>query len=206
MQQEALQQGWLKPQAVYGFWPAQSDGDNLIIYDPDSLDSGSPVEIMRFAFPRQSSGEFLSLADYFAGIDSGQMDTAIFQVVTVGSQATQRFDLLEANGDYSQAYYTHGLAVQTAEAAAEYLHQHIRQELGIPAQQGKRYSWGYPSIPELDDHRKVFDLLPAEGELSMSLTEAYQLVPEQSTAAVIIHHPDAKYFNLALSRIDQLTE
>jgi len=206
MRQEALQQGWLIPQGVYGFWPAQSDGDNLIIYNPDSLDSGNPVEILRFIFPRQSSGEHLSLADYFAGVDSGQMDTAIFQVVTVGSQATQRFDQLEASGDYSQAYYTHGLAVQTAEAAAEYLHRHIRRELGIPAQQGKRYSWGYPSIPELDDHRKVFDLLPAEDELGMSLTEAYQLVPEQSTAAVIVHHPDAKYFNLGLSRIDQLTE
>jgi 5-methyltetrahydrofolate--homocysteine methyltransferase len=206
MRQEALQQEWLKPQGVYGFWPAQSAGDNLIIYDPDSLGSGNPVEILRFTFPRQPSGERLSLADYFAGVDSGQMDTAIFQVVTVGGEATQRFDQLEASGDYSQAYYTHGLAVQTAEAAAEYLHRHIRQELRIPTQQGKRYSWGYPSIPELDDHRKVFALLPAEGELGMSLTEAYQLVPEQSTAAVIIHHPDAKYFNLGLSRIDQLTE
>ena len=206
MQREALKDKWLKPQAVYGFWPAQSNGDELVIYDPDSLDSGNPLEIMRFAFPRQSSGDHLCLADYFAGVESGQMDKAVFQVVTVGHEATQRFDQLEASGDYSQGYYTHGLAVQTAEAAAEYLHRHIRQELGIPAEQGKRYSWGYPSIPELDDHRKVFDLLPAEGELGMSLTEAYQLVPEQSTAAIIIHHPDAKYFNLGLSRIDQLTE
>ena len=94
--------------------------------------------------------------------------------------------------------------MQTAEATAEYLHQHIRRELGLSEGQGKRYSWGYPAIPELDDHRKVFDLLPAESELGMSLTSAYQLVPEQSTAAIIIHHPDAKYFNVGESRVEQL--
>ena len=98
------------------------------------------------------------------------MDVVALQVVTVGQQATERFDRLQAAGDYSEAYFTHGLAVQTAEATAEYLHRHIRRELGLPEDQGKRYSWGYPAIPELDDHRKVFDLLPAESELGMSLT------------------------------------
>jgi 5-methyltetrahydrofolate--homocysteine methyltransferase len=98
----------------------------------------------------------------------------------------------------------HGLAVQTAEATAEYLHRHIRRELGLGKDQGKRYSWGYPAIPNLDDHRKVFDLLPVEKELGMSLTAAFQLVPEQSTAAIIVHHPEAKYFNIGESRIEQL--
>jgi 5-methyltetrahydrofolate--homocysteine methyltransferase len=108
-------------------------------------------------------------------------------------------------GDYSEAYFNHGLAVQTAEAAADFLHAHIRRELGLPADQGKRYSWGYPAIPELSDHTKVFELLPAESELKMHLTPAYQLVPEQSTAAIIVHHPQAKYFNIGESRIEQLT-
>jgi 5-methyltetrahydrofolate--homocysteine methyltransferase len=94
--------------------------------------------------------------------------------------------------------------VQTAEAAADYLHAHIRRELGLSDNQGKRYSWGYPAIPELDDHAKVFQLLLAEKELGMTLTAAYQLVPEQSTAAIIVHHPAAKYFNIGESRVEQL--
>jgi 5-methyltetrahydrofolate--homocysteine methyltransferase len=127
-----------------------------------------------------------------------------FQVVTVGQAASERFERLQNAGDYTEAYFTHGLAVQTAEATADYIHQHLRRELGIPVDQGKRYSWGYPAIPELADHRKVFDLLPAEAELGMSLTTAFQLVPEQSTAAIIVHHPQAKYFNIGESRINQL--
>ncbi len=126
------------------------------------------------------------------------------QLVTVGSEATERFDRLQDSGAYSEAYYLHGLAVQTAEATAEYLHGHIRRELALKEGQGKRYSWGYPAIPELEDHRKVFDLLPAESELGMSLTVAYQLVPEQSTAAIIVHHPAAKYFSIGESRVEQL--
>ena len=134
------------------------------------------------------------------------MDVVAFQVVTVGQVATERFDKIQAEANYSEAYFTHGLAVQTAEATAEYLHQHIRRELGIPDGQGKRYSWGYPAVPDLEDHRKVFDLLPAEKELGMALTAACQLVPEQSTAAIIIHHPKAKYYSTGESRVDQLTK
>ena len=133
------------------------------------------------------------------------MDVVAFQVVTVGQEATQRFDNWQEAGDFSEAYYMHGLAVQTAEATAEYLHLHIRRELGLAEGQGKRYSWGYPAIPELDDHRKVFDLLPAESDLGMSLTTAFQLVPEQSTAAIVVHHPGAKYFTLGESRVEQLS-
>ncbi len=132
------------------------------------------------------------------------MDVVAFQVVTVGLEATERFDKFQADGNYSEGYFTHGLAVQTAEATAEYLHQHIRRELGIPEGQGKRYSWGYPAIPELEDHRKVFDLLPVEKELGMQLSPAHQLIPEQSTAAIIVHHPQAKYYSTGESRVEQL--
>jgi len=196
MRKEALRDGWLKPQGVYGYWPAQSDGDDLIIYEPGSLGAGDPQELLRFTFPRQSGGEALCLADYFAARDSGRMDVAGFHVVTVGAAATQHVQALQDSAGYSEAYFAHGLAVQTAEAAAEYLHRHVRRELGLPADQGKRYSWGYPAIPELSDHAKVFQLLPVESALGMSLTSAFQLVPEQATAAIIVHHPEAKYYNV----------
>ncbi len=205
MRREALKQDWYQPQGVYGYWPAQSDGNDLVIYDPGSLAAGEPVEVTRFTFPRQEREENLSLADYFSPCGSGVMDVVAFQVVTVGRCATERFDKLQAENNYTEAYFHHGLAVQLAEASAEYLHRHIRRELGLPEGQGKRYSWGYPAIPELADHAKVFELLPAESELGMSLTPAYQLVPEQSTAAIIVHHPAARYFNIGESRVEQLT-
>jgi len=200
MKREALSTGWLKPQSVYGFFPCQSDGDDLLVYKP-----GTTEVVTKFAFPRQPNGDFLALSDYFASKDSGQMDVVAFQVVTVGQEASERFDALQAAGDYSEAYFTHGLAVQTAEATAEYLHRHVKRELGIGEKQGKRYSWGYPAIPELEDHRKVFDLLPAiEAELKMTLSPAYQLIPEQSTAAIILHHKEAKYYSVGESRVEQL--
>jgi 5-methyltetrahydrofolate--homocysteine methyltransferase len=200
MSRDALQNGWLKPQGVYGYFPCQADGDELIIYEPASAQSGSPLEMLRFSFPRQQTAERLCLADYFANVGSGIIDTVAFQIVTVGKEATAQFDKLQAENNYSEAYFTHGLAVQTAEAAAEYLHRHIRKELGLAEEQGKRYSWGYPAIPELADHVKVFQLLPVESELGMKLTEAFQLVPEQSTAAIIVHHPQASYFNIGVAQ------
>jgi 5-methyltetrahydrofolate--homocysteine methyltransferase len=127
-----------------------------------------------------------------------------FQVVTVGREATERIDRLHAQGDYTDSYFLHGLGVQTAEATAEYVHRHIRRELGLTEDQGKRYSWGYPAIPELEDHRKVFDLLPVEKELGMTLSPAYQLIPEQSTAAIIVPHKEAKYYTTGEDRMDQL--
>jgi len=155
-------------------------------------------------FPRQPHSDHLCLADYFAPVQSGKMDLVAFQVVTVGSEATARFDRLQDAGDYSEAYFFHGLSVQLAEAAAEYLHRHVRRELGLTSTQGKRYSWGYPAIPDLADHVKVFQLLPVESELGMLLTSAYQLVPEQSTAAIILHHPEARYYTVGESRVEQL--
>ena len=205
MTKDVLRFKWLKPQGVYGFFPCQSDGDELIIYDPNTINSASPDALTHFACPRQPYDDHLALSDYFASVDSGKMDVVAFQVVTVGQEATERFDELQAKGDYSEGYFTHGLAVQTAEATAEYLHQHIRRELGIGEEQGKRYSWGYPAIPELEDHKKVFELLPAvTTELGISLSAAYQLIPEQSTAAIIVHHTQAKYYSVGESRVEQL--
>jgi 5-methyltetrahydrofolate--homocysteine methyltransferase len=114
------------------------------------------------------------------------------QVVTVGAEATKRFEELQGKNEYTEAFYSHGLSVESAEAVAEWAHRRIRQELGVPS--GKRYSWGYGACPDLDDHTIVFKLLPAKEALGMELTEAFQLLPEQSTAAVIIHHPEAKYY------------
>jgi 5-methyltetrahydrofolate--homocysteine methyltransferase len=204
MTRQAIQEEWLRPKAVYGYWPCQSAGDSLLVYDPESINSNHPVELTHFDFPRQPSGDNLCLADYFAPVESGKLDVVALQVVTVGQAATERFDRLQAASDYTEAYFSHGLAVQTAEATANYMHQHIRRELGLGPEQGKRYSWGYPAIPELEDHKKVFQLLPVESELGMNLTTAYQLVPEQSTAAIIIHHPEAKYYTVGESRIEQL--
>jgi len=204
MQRQAIQDGWLQPRGVYGYWPAQSEGNDLIVYEPGSVGAGSPQELTRFQFPRQPGDTRLSLADYFAPVGSGKMDVVAFQVVTVGQQATQRFQQLQDAAEYTEAYFNHGLAVQTAEAAAEYLHRHIRRELGLAPDQGKRYSWGYPAIPELSDHARVFQLLPVESELGMTLTSAYQLVPEQSTAAIIVHHPEARYFSVGETRVEQL--
>ncbi|HUF00598.1 MAG TPA: methionine synthase [Anaerolineales bacterium] len=205
MSKEALRDKWLRPQGVYGFFPCQSDGDDLLIYDPETVNSASPDELTRFSFPRQPYDDHLALSDYFVPVDSAKLDVVAFQVVTVGQEATERFDKLQAAHDYTEAYFTHGLAVQTAEATADYLHQHIRRELGIAENQGKRYSWGYPAIPELEDHKKVFELLAAiETELGLTLSTAYQLIPEQSTAAIILHHKDAKYYSVGESRVEQL--
>ena len=205
MKKEAQETGWLKPEGIYGYWPAQSEGNDLVIYDPASIENGSGLKaIERLTFPRQPSSEHLCLADYFVSVESGRMDTVAFQIVTVGSEASKRFEEIQSADNYTEAYFTHGLAVQTAEATAEYLHRHIRRELGLAKNQGKRYSWGYPAIPDLDDHLKVFKLLPAEKELGISLTSAYQLVPEQSTAAIILHHPAAKYYSVGESRVEQL--
>ncbi|HZY42240.1 MAG TPA: vitamin B12 dependent-methionine synthase activation domain-containing protein, partial [Anaerolineae bacterium] len=200
MKREALRSGYLRPQAVYGYFPAQSSGNALIIYDP--LDHKR--EVARFAFPRQAGQENLCLADYFAPVESGLMDVAAFQVVTVGHGAAEKFHEMQNNSDYSEAYFLHGLGVETAEATAEYVHQHVRRELNLEAKRGKRYSWGYPACPDIADHAKMFALLPQTVELGLELSSAYQLIPEQSTAAIVIHHPAAKYYSVGVNRVEQL--
>ena len=205
LKQDAKENGWIKPQAVYGYFPAQSVGNDVIIYDPAAYasDGGSLREIARFHFPRMVGRERLCLADYIRPVDSDQVDVVPLQIVTVGNEATLHFEKLQGNNEYTEAFYSHGLSVETAEAVAEWLHRRIKSELGIEGAHkfegekttgGKRYSWGYGACPDLDDHATVFRLLPAQEALGMDLTEAFQLLPEQSTAAIIIHHPEAKYF------------
>ena len=128
------------------------------------------------------------------------------QTVTVGAAASAEFERLEAANEYSEAYFFHGLAVQAAEATANYLTHIVAGQLGIPAGRGKRFSWGYPACPELADHAIVLRLLPQlESELGLSLTESWQWVPEQSTAALFTHHPDAKYYSVGgLDRVGQI--
>ncbi len=196
MTRDAQANGWLKPQAVYGFWPAQTDGDDLIVYAPFTDNFAAPQILAHFSMPRQTTDRGLCLSDYFLPKETGKFDTVAFQVVTVGHAATERIDALHAAGQYSEAYFTHGLAVQTAEGIAEWMHARLRTEWGISQNQGLRYSWGYPAIPDIADHRKVFDLLPAEEWLGMQLTTAGQMIPEQSTAAIVIHHPEARYFTI----------
>jgi 5-methyltetrahydrofolate--homocysteine methyltransferase len=200
----AEREGWLAPQAVYGVFPAQSQGNDLVLYDPAAYESdgGALREVARFQFPRQAGREHLCLADYFRAADSGEVDVVALQVVTVGDAATRRFDELQRAAEYSEAFYMHGLAVETAEAAAEWLHRRIRSEWGLAAGQGKRYSWGYGACPELDDHATVFRLLPAAEALGMQLTSASQLIPEQSTAALIVHHREAMYFAVRGDAVD----
>jgi len=207
MKKAAIADSTLRPQAVYGYFPAQSDGDAVLIFDPDRYAaSGDLEEIARFAFPRQPFGEHLCLADYFAPVGGDRVDVCPLQVVTVGAQATEVFDSLQRQNEYTEAYFFHGLAVQTAEATATYINRHINREMGISVKRGKRYSWGYPACPDLEDHMTLFQLLPAEERLGMSLTAAYQLVPEQSTAAIVVHHPDAKYYSVGISRAEQLAD
>jgi 5-methyltetrahydrofolate--homocysteine methyltransferase len=195
LKEQAKKEGWLRPRALYGYFPTQSRANDLIVYDPDQYTKdGSLTEIAKFHFPRQEGRERLCIADYFRPTDSTDVDVVAFQVVTVGDEATRRFDTLQAAGEYSEAFYAHGLAVETAEAVAEWLHRRIRHELGIPPGRGKRYSWGYGACPDLEDHATLFRILPAEKELGMELTSAMQLIPEQSTAAIIVHHPEAKYY------------
>ncbi len=196
MLEQNKRENWLRPQALFGFFPAAADGNQVVVYDHETIHLETPVEKLRFTFPRQASGDCLCLADYFSPANSHQFDVLPLQLVTIGHAATQRVQSLQDSGNYSEAYFSHGLAVQLAEATAEFIHQKIRRELGIPSRQGKRYSWGYPPLPDLTEHGNLFRLLPAEEEMNMNLTAAFQLVPEQSTAAMVIHHPQAKYFTI----------
>lgn len=195
---------WLKPAAVYGYFPVQSQGNDLIVYDPLLWASGKGQlkpecmrELTRFAFPRQPERERLCLADYFASVESERMDVVAFQVVTMGSVATEYIDSLQAANDYTRSYFAHGLGVSATEGLAEYVNQVIRKGLGLTGDEksGKRYSWGYPAIPNLEQHTQLWQILPAE-DIGVVLTEAFQLVPEQSTAAIIVHHPQATYFSI----------
>jgi len=183
---------WLQPRAGYGHWLAASEADSVLVFHPNQPDE----VIARFPLPRQPQGERLCLADYLPPISSAAPALLSFQIVTVGKQASDRINLLFEESNYVEGYFTHGLAVQFAEATAEYIHQHIRTELGLKKNQSRRYSWGYEPIPDLSQHGILFNLIPAHQELGMDLTSAYQLIPEQSTAAIVIHNENARYFRI----------
>ena len=193
----------LQPKVVYGYFPCQSDGDDLIIYDDDMK-----TERLRFTFPRQNGDRYLCISDYFASVDSGRMDVVAFHLVTMGRMASEYSATLFAANNYKDYLYFHGLSVEAAEALAELWHKKIREELGIAGEdakeirrlfsqgyQGSRYSFGYPACPNLEDQTKLMQLLDGEC-IGVQLTEEFSLDPEQSTNAIIVHHPEAKYFNV----------
>ncbi len=193
----------LRPKVVYGYFPCQSSGNDLIVYHDDMI-----TERVRFTFPRQHDDRYLCLADYFAPVSAGSMDVVAFHMVTMGREASDYSARLYAANDYKKYLYFHGLSVEVTEALAELWHQKIRQELGIAGKdatdikrlfsqgyQGSRYSFGYSACPNLEDHTKLFELLHPE-QIGVVMTEEFMLEPEQSTDAIIIHHPEAKYFNI----------
>ncbi len=190
LKSEAQARGWLVPKVVYGYFPCHAEGDDLAVLDPVHRRS----EVARLRFPRQPDDRRLCLADYF-GEERGT-DVCALQVVTVSDQATRIAAEAQERGDYTGALYLHGLAVETAEALAEHWHRNVRRELQLPEGQGKRYSPGYPSWPELADQRQLWSLLEPDRTIGVSLTDANQMVPEQSTSAIVLHHPDAIYFTV----------
>jgi 5-methyltetrahydrofolate--homocysteine methyltransferase len=171
-----------------------------VIYEPgafvagDRTPRGKLEEVVRFNFPRQADREGLCLSDYFVPAESSRFDVVAFQVVTVGPRADELTSQLDARGEYAKALFVHGLAVSAAEGLAEWHHRKVRRELGIPEDRGLRYSFGYSACPDLADQAKLFQLLKPEQSIGVTLTSAYQLVPEASTSAIIVHHPAAVYY------------
>ncbi len=204
---KAIRDKLLEAKLVYGYFPCQSSGNDLIIYEDDETN-----ERLRFTFPRQAveqrGGTNLCLADYFASVESGKVDVVAFDLVTMGRKASEHSAKLFKADNYTDYLLFHGLSVESAEALAEMWHKRIREELGFAGNdapdlaklfhqgyQGSRYSFGYPACPNLDDQTKIFELLRPE-RIGVELTDEFQLDPEQSTSAIIIHHPEAKYFNI----------
>lgn len=192
----------LTPQVVYGYFPAGSDGNDLVIFkDSDKLN-----EIARFEFPRQKKEPFLCISDFFRPADSSEVDYAAFHIVTMGRKVSEITAQYFAEDRYQDYLLLHGLGVEMAEALAEYWHHRIRTEWGFVQEDGPtlnglfrqqyrggRYSWGYPACPNLEDNAKVAELLEA-GRIGVEVSEGFQLHPEQTTSAIICHHPRAKYF------------
>jgi 5-methyltetrahydrofolate--homocysteine methyltransferase len=204
---DAIRDRLLEAKLVYGYFACNSDGNDLVIYEDDSK-----TERLRFTFPRQPveqrGGKNLCLADYFAPVDAGRSDVVAFQLVTMGRKASEHSAKLFKADNYTDYLLFHGLSVESAEALAEMWHKRVREELGIASgdapelaklfhqgYQGSRYSFGYPACPNLEDQTKLFELLRPE-RIDVELTEEFQLNPEQSTSAIIVYHPEAKYFNI----------
>ena len=192
----------LEPKVIYGFYKCYSEDNDLVV-----LDGSAQNELTRFTFPRQSREPYQCIADFFRP-QGGELDIAAFHAVTVGKRASEVEKKLFKANKYSEYLYLHGLSVEAAEALAEYAHLLIRRDLGIDKRdkrtkdeifrqgyQGSRYSFGYPACPNLEDQKKLFHLLPAE-KIGITLSETFQMAPEQSTSAIIVHHPQAKYFGV----------
>jgi len=185
------EQDYLHPKARIGFFPANADGNELVVFDPEDPDR----ELERLVFPRQPKHDRICLSDFFRPIESGERDVVVLQGVTAGSEVTERIEQLERDGEFAEQLFVHGLGVQSAEGMAEWLHARARAELGIEPAQGRRYSWGYPACPEQSEHEKVWRLLGLE-EIGMKLSTGWAVEPEQSTVAIIAHHPQAVYFGM----------
>ncbi|HEY6249402.1 MAG TPA: vitamin B12 dependent-methionine synthase activation domain-containing protein, partial [Candidatus Angelobacter sp.] len=203
LQKEVAASGWFEPKVVYGYFACQSEGNDVVLYDSPQ----SSKEIQRFTFPRQREGRKLSIADFFLPKDSGKFDVIGLSVVTIGSRASEVTKKLFDAGEFTKYLYLHGLSVETAEALAELLHKNIREELSIAGEdaprisdlfhqkyRGSRYSIGYPACPNLEDQTKLFAVLKPEENIGVHLTTGFHMDPEQSTSAIVVHHPQAKYF------------
>jgi 5-methyltetrahydrofolate--homocysteine methyltransferase len=216
LEDEVFESGLFAPAVVYGYFPAQSDGNDVVVYQPPKTQAARPCgtrweeglpELLRFTFPRQKEGRRLSIADFFAPKSSGKMDVLGVSLVTIGPAASVETQRLFEGGEYTKYLYLHGLSVETAEALAEFHHKTMREELGIGGEdalqvrdlfhqkyRGSRYSFGYPACPNLEDQTKIFTLLKPEENVGVRLTSGFLLEPEQSTSALVVHHPAAKYF------------
>lgn len=197
--------GWLNAAVVYGYFPCYSEGNDLVILHHDGVNKGA--ERTRFTFPRQTRDRRLCLSDFFRSKESGEIDTVAFHVVTMGQSVSDATSKLFAANEYREYLELHGLSVQLTEALAEHWHSRVREELGFATEdapdiaaildqgyRGSRYSFGYPACPDLEQQRQLCELLEPE-RIGVELSEEFQLHPEQSTSAIIVHHPEAKYFN-----------
>ena len=201
---KAKEGGSLVPAVAWGYFPVNGDGNDLVVWTDDDRTE----ERMRFMFPRQRKEPWQSIADFFRSADTGEADYAAFHVVTMSDVASAHAAELFAADQYQDYLHFHGLSVEMAEALAEYWHRRIREEWGFADEdgptlgglfkqqyRGSRYSWGYPACPDLDDQVKVADLLEID-RIGVTVSEEFQLHPEQSTSAIVVHHPEAKYFIL----------
>jgi 5-methyltetrahydrofolate--homocysteine methyltransferase len=203
LQKEVAAKDWFEPKVVYGYFACVAEGNDVVLFDtPETRNV-----IAKFTFPRQREGRKLSIADFFEPKESGKLDVIGLSVVTIGNRASEETKRLFDAGEFTKYLYLHGLSVETAEALAELFHKQVREELGIAGEdaprvgdlfhqkyRGSRYSFGYPACPNLEDQTKLFALLKPEENIGVRLTSGFHMEPEQSTSAIIVHHPQAKYF------------
>ncbi len=185
------EQDYLHPRARLGYFPCNADGNELVVFDPEEPER----ELERLVFPRQPKHDRICLSDFFRPFESGERDVVALQGVTVGPQVTVLIERLEQEGRFAEQLYVHGLGVQSAEGLAEWLHSEVRRELNLSLSQGRRYSWGYPACPEQSEHTKIWRLLDLE-QIGMTLSDGFAVLPEQSTVAIVAHHPQAVYFGM----------